>query len=661
MIGAQALMGSLVGAGVDTCFMNPGTSEMHFVSALDSVPTMRGVLALFEGVATGAADGYARIAGRPAAVLLHLGPGLANGLANLHNARRARCPIVTIVGAHATSHVRFDSPLQSDIEALARTVSGWVHTCGTSRDLAQDAMRAVAAARRGQIATLVLPADVSWSDGAAIAPPRPGPSPEPPDASLIEAAAALLARGSAGPAAMFLLGGNALTERGLAAASRISAATGARLLAETFPARMEGGAGIPAVGRLAYLAEQAGTQLAGLNHLILAGARAPVSFFGYPGRPSDLVPAGCEVTVLAEPDQDARTALELLAGQLAAGTSPVPASAAPPALEPGSLTAGRLASAIAASLPEHAIISDEANTSGAALPQALARAPRHSLLTLTGGAIGQGLPVATGAAVAAPDRPVLALEADGSALYTIQALWTQAREQLNVTTVVLNNAAYAILRMELARTAAGEAGERASRMLDLSGPTPGFAEISTGMGVPATRVRTAEDLDQALRRAYAEPGPHLIEAVMSLRLAEQLGQLGVEVQVARLLPGRDHLVRPLQELLDRPGAHLELGLPERGAHGDIQDRVPGSGRLLGSPRGRVTRCRRRPCPDIADTLAGVQGRGEQVAGEGPLHRLIRARVKGHPDRVRIRAAVGQAGRQRHDHVLGPDQPQAQLR
>ncbi len=515
MIGAQALIGSLVGAGVDTCFMNPGTSEMHFVSALDAVPEMRGVLALFEGVATGAADGYARIAGRPAAVLLHLGPGLANGLANLHNARRARSPVVTIVGGHATSHVRYDSPLQSDIEALARTVSGWVHTCGAPRDLAQDAMRAVAAARRGQIATLVLPADVSWSDGAAIAAPRPGPSPEPPDAGLIEAAAALLARGPAASAAMLLLGGNALTERGLAAASRISAATGARLLAETFPARMEAGAGIPAVGRLAYLAEQAGTQLAGLDHLILAGARAPVSFFGYPGRPSDLVPAGCEVTVLAEPDQDARTALELLAGQVAADTSPVPASAAPPALEPGPLTAGRLASAIAASLPEHAIISDEANTSGAALPQALAGAPRHSLLTLTGGAIGQGLPVAPGAAVAAPDRPVLALEADGSALYTIQALWTQAREQLNVTTVVLNNAAYAILRMELARTAAGEAGVRASRMLDLSDPTPGFAEISTGMGVPATRVRTAEDLDQALRRAYAEPGPHLIEAVIS--------------------------------------------------------------------------------------------------------------------------------------------------
>jgi acetolactate synthase-1/2/3 large subunit len=541
MIGAQALIGSLVGAGVDVCFMNPGTSEMHFVSALDSVPKMRGVLALFEGVATGAADGYARIAGRPAAVLLHLGPGLANGLANLHNARRAASPIVTIVGAHATGHVRYDSPLQSDIEALARTVSGWVHTCGTPRDLAQDAMRAVAAARRGQIATLVLPADVSWSDGATLAPPRPPTWPEAVDDEQIETVAALLstsARASAGATAqpgdrvgagataragapaVLLLGGNALTERGLRAASRISAATGVRLLAETFPARMECGAGVPAVDRLAYLAEHAEAQLTGITALILAGARAPVSFFAYPGRASDLVPASCPVTVLAQADQDVQAALELLADQVAPGTSPVLADAACGSVspvEPGPLTATTLAQAVAASLPEHAIISDEANTSGVALPAVLARAPRHSLLTLTGGAIGQGLPVATGAAIAAPDRPVLSLEADGSALYTIQALWTQAREQLNVTTVLINNAAYAILRMELARTAAGEAGERASRMLDLSGPTPRFTEISTGMGVPATRVTTAGELREELRRAYAEPGPHLIEAMMTSR------------------------------------------------------------------------------------------------------------------------------------------------
>jgi acetolactate synthase-1/2/3 large subunit len=315
---------------------------------------------------------------------------------------------------------------------------------------------------------------------------------------------------------MLFLGGKALSERGLRAASRISAATGARLLAETFPARMERGAGLPTVDRLAYLAEQAEAQLTGLDHLILAGARPPVSFFAYPGRASDLVPAGCPVTVLADRDHDVEAALEELADQVAAGTSPVLADGAPPPAAPGPLTAISLANTIAASLPEHAIVVDEANTSGFALPQALACAPRHTLLTLTGGSIGQGLPAATGAAIAAPDRPVLSLEADGSALYTIQALWTQAREQLNVTTVLINNAAYAILRMELARTAAaqGQVGERASRMLDLSGPTPDFTQISTGLGVPATRVTTAEQLDRALRLAYAEPGPHLIEAIV---------------------------------------------------------------------------------------------------------------------------------------------------
>ena len=517
MIGAQALVASLTGAGVDVCFMNPGTSEMHFVGALDAVPQMRGVLALFEGVATGAADGYARIAGKPAAVLLHLGPGLANGLANLHNARRARTPVVVIVGAHATGHARYDAPLQSDIEALARTVSGWVHTSGTTRDLAQDAMRAVAAAQYGQIATLILPADVSWSEGATIAPPRtrvPAPTPTPASIQTVDYGRLLSSH------TLILLGGTALSERGLRAASRISVATGARLLAETFPARIERGAGVPGLDRLAYLAEMAEAQLAGVDQLILAGARSPVSFFAYPDRASDLVPPGCTVTVLAEPDQDTEAALVVLADQVAADAKPVLVEAAPPPpADPGPLSAISLANTIAASLPEHAIISDEANTSGFALPMALAAAPRHTLLTLTGGSIGQGMPAATGAAIAAPDRPVLSLEADGSALYTIQALWTQARERLDVTTVLINNAAYAILRMELARTRAGEmgagqAGERAARMLDLSAPTPDFTQLSTGLGVPARRVTTAEELDRALREAYAEPGPHLIEAIV---------------------------------------------------------------------------------------------------------------------------------------------------
>ncbi len=513
MIGAQALIASLVDAGVDVCFMNPGTSEMHFVHSLDAVPRMRAVLGLFEGVVTGAADGYARISGRPAAVLLHLGPGLGNGLANLHNARRAHSPVLCIVGAHATGHVRYDAPLQSDIEAIARTVSGWVHTSGVSRDVALDAMRALEASYRdgGQVATLVLPADVSWSPGGVLAGPRPGLAPAPVGEQAVGVAAEIVQRASH---SMLLLGGRALTERGLRAASRVAVATGARLLTETHPARAEGGAGLPAVPRLAYLAEQADAQLADVDDLILAGARAPVTFFAYPGRESDLVPAGCSVTRLADQSEDVETALEQLATRVAAHVEPTASPAAAAPAEPGPLSVRSLATAIAATLPEHAIVVDEANTSGIGLPAALAGAARHTLLTLTGGAIGQGLPVATGAAVAAPDRRVVCIEADGSALYTIQALWTQAREQLDVTTVLVNNSSYAILNLELARVGAGPAGDHAARMLSLGSPTPDFTEISRGLGVPATRASTAGELQDALRRAHGTPGPQLIEAIV---------------------------------------------------------------------------------------------------------------------------------------------------
>ena len=373
-------------------------------------------------------------------------------------------------------------------------------------------MRAVAAARSGQIATLVLPADVSWSDGAALAAPRPSLSTSTIDHSQVSTAAHV---SSAGPPAMLLLGGNALTERGLRAASRISAATGARLLAETFPARMERGAGVPGVDRLAYLAELAEAQLAGVSHLILAGARAPVSFFAYPGRASDLVPADCSVTVLADSDQDVETALEALAGQVAPETRPVLTElASPPPAEPGPLTAISLANTIAASLPEGAIVSDEANTSGFALPMALTGAARHSLLTLTGGSIGQGLPAATGAAIAAPDRPVLCLEADGSAMYTISALWTHAREGLDITTVIFANGSYAILDLESQRLGVPAGGSAHHDLLDLTRPGLDFIALARGMGVPASRATTTEDFTDQLRRAFAESGPHLIEAAV---------------------------------------------------------------------------------------------------------------------------------------------------
>ena len=478
--GAQALIRTLVDAGVTTCFTNPGTSEMHFVAALDSTPEMRGVLALFEGVATGAADGYARMAGTPAATLLHLGSGLGNGLANLHNARKGKTPVVNIVGDHATYHWQYDAQLQSDIETVARNVSEWVRTSQSTQDLSRDAAEAIAAAKGppGQVATLILPADVSWSEGAQPAAPLEPAAPP-------------------------------------VAAARIAAATGVRLMCEVFPTRIERGAGLPAPERLAYLPELASVQMAGLKHMVLVDAKAPVSFFAYPGKKSYLVPDGCEVHELASPAHDVLGSLEALADAVgAAGATPVLQEPARPARPTGELTADSVCQAIAAVLPEGAIVSDESQTSGVTLAAHTAGAPRHDLLALTGGAIGQGLPVAVGAAVACPDRPVFALEADGSAMYTVQSLWTMAREGLDVTVVLFNNRSYAILNIELQRVGARSAGPKAKEQLDLSGPDLDFVKIAEGLGVPAERVDTADALVASLDRAVAERGPRLIEVVV---------------------------------------------------------------------------------------------------------------------------------------------------
>jgi acetolactate synthase-1/2/3 large subunit len=517
MNGAQALIRTLVDGGVNVCFGNPGTSEMHFVAALDSVPEMRAVLALFEGVVTGAADGYARMAGRPAATLLHLGPGLGNGLANLHNARRAHTPIVNVVGDHATYHKRFDAPLESDIDAVAGTVSGWVRRSATTEDVGSDAADAIAAASTppGQVATLILPADVSWSDGGAAAQPVAVPRRTAVGDDVVASIASVLGGGeSGGESTVLLVGGAALREDGLAAISRIVEGTGIRVFAETFPARIRRGAGIPVVERLGYLAEHVQHQLTGAARIVLAGTRSPVSFFAYPGKASDLVPEGCDVHELAGVGEDVVGALTALADRVAPGTEPVNAPAHRPELPSGPLTVQNWPDVIGALLPENAIIVDEANTSGVLLPAATAGAPAHDVLTLTGGAIGQGLPAAVGAAVACPDRPVICLEADGSAMYTMSALWTQARENLDVTTIVLANSAYAILRMELQRVGAAPGGQKAADLLDLSRPNLDFVALATGMGVPASRATTAEELAEQLEKALAEPGPHLIEAVV---------------------------------------------------------------------------------------------------------------------------------------------------
>ena len=516
MNGAQALIRTLVGAGVDVCFANPGTSEMHFVAALDDVPEMRAVLTLFEGVATGAADGYARMTGRPAATLLHLGPGLANGLANLHNGRRGRAPMVTVVGDHAREHKRLDAPLESDIDALAGTVSTWVRRSLSPATVAADGAEAVAAARSalGGIATLILPADVSWGDGAEPAAPLPVRPPARVAPEVVDDAARALRSGE--PAVLYI-GGAAAGEQGLWAAAQVAEGTGARLLSEPFPARMARGAGLPDVPRLPFPPPMAMAALAGTKHLVVAGTTAPVHFFGYPDVPGQPVPDDCTVHVLAEPGEDVVEALRALAGEVAPDVRPAVLEREKPVIPSGELDPRSLSAVVGALLPEDAILVDEALTSGIGLAEMTAGAPRHDWLNLTGGAIGDGLPMAAGAAVAAPGRPVIGIQADGSAMYTVSALWTYAREQLDVTTIVCDNGSYAILEHELARVGAEGGGKRAAQLLDLGGPDLDFVSIAAGMGVPGSRATTAEELADQLRRALAEPGPHLIDAVLPRR------------------------------------------------------------------------------------------------------------------------------------------------
>ncbi|MDJ0657428.1 MAG: acetolactate synthase large subunit [Xanthomonadales bacterium] len=511
--GAKALIDTLIKAGVDTCFTNPGTSEMHFVAALDSTG-MRAILCLFEGVATGAADGFARMADRPAATLLHLGCGLGNGLANLHNARKARVPMINIIGDHATYHTQYDAQLQSDIETVARNCSTWVRTSTSTGQLATDAAEAVrvAAGPPAQIATLILPADVSWSQGAAAADIAAVAAPPSADDDVIEEIAKVL---KGGKKSALLLGGRALREEGLRAASKIAEKTGSKLFCEVFPTRLQRGAGVPPVERIAYLAEMASVQLNDFENLVLVDAKAPVSFFAYPGKKSYLVPDRCTVHKLVELEQDALKSLDKLVSAVGASdTAPVLPGGERPDLPGGRLTAPKVCQSIGALLPENAIISDEAQTSGVQLPAFTAGAPKHDLLTLTGGAIGQGLPVAIGAAVACPDRPVLALIGDGTAMYTNQALWTMVNEDLDVTVIIFNNRSYAILNVELERVGAEGAGAKAKSQLDLSEPPIDFVALARSMGMSATSVSTAEGFNKALRHALSEPGPHLIDAIV---------------------------------------------------------------------------------------------------------------------------------------------------
>ena len=509
MNGAESLVHTLLASGVDTCFANPGTSEMHFVSALDRIPGMRCVLGLQENIVTGAADAFWRIAGRPAATLLHCGPGLANGIANLHNARRAHSGIVNIVGDQATEHRPLDAPLTSDTEGLARFACNWVRTTASAQHVGRDAAAAVQAARTwpGQIATLVLPADAAWNDGGE--PSDALPVPPPPQAAprAVDNAARAL---RSGEPALLLLGGRSLTAEALAAAHRIAAATGARMLTETHIGLIERGRGRVPIDRLLYRIDPAKTSLADIRHLILVNTGYPVSFFAYPGKSGRLAPPACQVHELARADQDGPAALRALVEALHAPEAPLPEVAPPAGPARGPLTREGVARTVAALLPENAIVMDEGSLFGGVLYPASYGAAPHSWMQQTGGAIGAGIPMAVGAALAAPDRRVISMQADGSGMYTLQGLWTQARENLDVTTIVLSNRKYAILIDELANVGA-KSGKTAQDMFSLADPELDWPAMAKGMGVEARRAESCEELADLLRASVRRSGPFLIE------------------------------------------------------------------------------------------------------------------------------------------------------
>ena len=510
MNGAESLVRSLLASSVDTCFANPGTSEMHFVAALDKVEGMRCVLGLAETVVTGCADGYARMSGMPAATLMHCGPGLANGLSNVHNARRANSPMVNIVGDHATYHRPYDSPLTFDTEGLARTVSHWVRTIASSQRVGPDGAAAVQAALTspGQIATLILPADTAWGDGGQIADPLPVPEAPLVAPETIRSVARAL---RSGEPALLVLTGQALSEAGLVAAQRVVNVTGAMLRCPTQLPRMARGRGRVPVDRIPYVVDKALEVLSGVRHVVLVGAKPPTGFFAYPGKPSLLAPTDSITHVLARPEQDLVAALNALADELGAPKKvAIPQADNQPQLVKGAFEPVAFANTIAALLPENCIVSEDGVTSGRALLAPTFNAAPHDWIQITGGAIGQGFPAATGAAMACPDRKVVCLQADGAGMYTLQALWTQAREKLDVINVVFANRVYKILHGELLAVGA-QPGHASKELFDLAPPELDWIKLANGMGVEARRVETLEDFADVFKAACGNRGPFLIE------------------------------------------------------------------------------------------------------------------------------------------------------
>jgi acetolactate synthase-1/2/3 large subunit len=514
MNGAESLVRTLVGGGVQVCFTNPGTSEMHFVAALDKVDGMRCVLALFEGVVTGAADGYWRMTDKPAATLLHLGPGLGNGLANLHNAKKASSGIVNIVGEHATHHIKYDAPLTADIAGIARPVSHWVKTSTDSRTVATDGAEAIAIASAppGQIATLILPGDTAWNEGSGPAPVPTIPSRPKISEDIIHNALDVLAHGAG---TMLLLSGQGVQERGLALAGAIAKKTGARILAQGSNARLQRGAGRVPVERVPFPVLPAVDLLKDVQRMILVGAKAPVAFFGYPDRPSILTQPGCAIHPFTSLADDSLDALERLADAVGARVSDASVQQpGKPDMPSGALNPDKIAAILGNVIPENAIVVDESVTTGRGFYPLTAGAPPHDWLQNMGGSIGYGMPVAVGAALACPDRKVLALVGDGSGMYTVQALWTMAREGLDVTAVIWANRTYQILKGEFNNVGAGSPGIKARDMLDIDRPDLDWVALAKGMGVPASRVESCEALSRDLQQGLAEAGPRLIEVVL---------------------------------------------------------------------------------------------------------------------------------------------------
>jgi acetolactate synthase-1/2/3 large subunit len=515
MNGAESLAWTLVAGGVEVSFANPGTSEMHFVAALDKVDGMRCVLCLHETVTTGAADGYYRMTGKPASTLLHLGPGLANALANLHNLKRARSGVVNIVGEHATYHLRHDALLTSDIQAIAGTMSHWVRTSTLDSNVAEDCAEAIRAASEppGQVATLILPADVAWSEAAGPAAPKPAAVfAQIPEASIEEAAKAFKGEGRV----LIMLGTRALREDALFQAGKIAAKTGAILSAEVANARLQRGAGRVAIERMPYPISGALETTQGVTHVILVGAKAPVAVFAYPGKPSLLYPSEAEIISLAAPGDDAQDALERLADRLGASNSiPLLNSRQRPDLPTGTLTPAKIGAILCNLLPDQAIVADESITTGRGFFKDTHSAAPHDWLSLTGGAIGEGLPLAVGAAIACPDRKVVALQADGAGMFSLQAIWTIAREQLDVTICIWANRAYAILKGELVGVGVENAGKKAQDMLSLSDPPLDWVKLAAGMGVEGARVTSAEGFAEVFGGAVRRKGPFLIEVDLS--------------------------------------------------------------------------------------------------------------------------------------------------